>query len=248
MLMQKLNEIISAKFSEMALEKKIIGDLGHYYGFMNASSAFMTLNDLTIEQVLSGDYKSKYIGPSIKNYVLEFVKDASFNDLVNSNLGYNFSNPHKHYTKRTEVLNKIEKLMDYFIVNSIAREITGSFRRNKEYCGDLDILIIDNMIPKSDLSNIATILAYGNKKCKLLFNDLEVDIRSVTDKEFSCALQYFTGSKNHNLYIRSIYKSKGYKLNEYCITNKSTNERIYPKTEKDIYSFINIPYVNPENR
>lgn len=248
MLMQKLNEIISAKFSEMALEKKILGDIGHYYGFMNASTAFLTLDDLTIEQVLSGDYKAKYIGPSIKKHVLEFVNDVSFNDSIKENLGYNFNNPHKHYTKRSEVLDKIGPLMDYLIGRSIAREITGSFRRNKEYVGDLDILLIDEMIPKDDLSKFANILAYGNKKCKLDFNNLEVDIRSVTAKEFPCALQYFTGSRNHNLYIRSIYKSKGYKLNEYCITNRSNNEKIYPKTEEDIYKFINIPYIKPENR
>ena len=240
-----LNKEISSVLNQKALEFKILGDVGHYYGFLNASQAFLGLKEeLTLDQVLKGEYQAKYIGPSIKKHVIELLSESENFE----HLGYNVSNPHKHYTKRSSVLELISPLHQYLESNSIKFQFAGSYRRQKEYVGDLDILITGKMLNESDLKSICTLTAYGSKKAKLVFNELEVDIRAVEEKHFPCTLQYFTGSRDHNRNMRWIYKNRGFKLNEYCITNLKTKDIYYPKDEFEIYSFVGQTYVDPVDR
>jgi DNA polymerase/3'-5' exonuclease PolX len=239
-----LNKEISSALYQKALERKILGDVGHYHGFMKASQAFLNMEELTLDKVLKGDYQAKYVGASIKKHVIDLLSSSESLEQV----GYNVSNPHKHYTKRSSVLELISPLQKYLESNSINYQIAGSYRRQKEYVGDLDILVTGKMLNESDLKRICTLTAYGSKKAKLVFNELEVDIRAVEEKHLPCTLQYFTGSRDHNLIIRGIYKNKGFKLNEYCITDRKSKDIIYPKDEKEIYSFIGQTYVEPMDR
>lgn len=114
------------------------------------------------------------------------------------------------------IINKLKKIPE---VNRI--EIAGSLRRGKETIGDLDILIESNLPDKvmdlfTELKEVKEILAKGNTKSSVVLeNNLEADLRVVDKSSFGVALLYFTGSKEHNVVLRTIAKKKGLKINEY---------------------------------
>lgn len=133
-------------------------------------------------------------------------------------------------------------------------DIAGSLRRMKETIGDLDILassadpetVMDHF---TQYPEIAEVLAKGTTKSSVLLNDnLQVDLRVVEQKSYGAALQYFTGSKDHNVTLRGFAIRKGYKLNEYGLFDKNTEEYIAGNTEEDVYKKIGFPYIEPELR
>jgi DNA polymerase (family 10) len=148
-----------------------------------------------------------------------------------------------NYIKYLEKNNKIDRL-----------NIAGSLRRMKETIGDLDIIassdypdeIMEYFVKYNDVQQV---LLKGSTKTSVILNDnLQVDLRVVKDDSYGAALQYFTGSKEHNVKMRSIAIKKGYKLNEYGLFKKETDSYIVGKTEKDIYSKLGLSYIEPELR
>jgi len=132
--------------------------------------------------------------------------------------------------------------------------IAGSLRRMKETIGDLDILV-SSKDPETVMEcfvqypEVSTVLAKGSTKSSVLLNDhLQVDLRVVEEKSYGAALQYFTGSKDHNVTLRGLAIKKGFKLNEYGLFDKNTEEYIAGKTEEDIYKKIGMRYIEPELR
>ena len=119
--------------------------------------------------------------------------------------------------------------------------IAGSLRRRKETIGDLDILASSDKPDKvmeffTNYNDVQRVLLKGSTKTSVLLNDnLQVDLRVVKDESFGAALQYFTGSKEHNVKMRSIAIKKGYKLNEYGLFKKDSEKIIVGKDEEDIY-------------
>ncbi len=133
-------------------------------------------------------------------------------------------------------------------------DIAGSLRRMKETIGDVDILA-SSKNPEEIMEffikypEVAQVLAKGPTKSSVLLNDnLQVDLRVVEEKSYGAALQYFTGSKEHNVTLRGLAIRKGYKLNEYGLFEKTTEKFIAGKTEEDIYKKIGFPYIEPELR
>jgi DNA polymerase (family 10) len=133
-------------------------------------------------------------------------------------------------------------------------DIAGSLRRMKETIGDIDILV-SSKDPDSVMDcfvafpMVERVLAKGSTKTSVLLNDnLQVDLRVVEEKSYGAALQYFTGSKDHNVTLRSLAIKKGFKLNEYGLFDKDTERFIVGKTEADIYKKIGFPYIEPELR
>jgi DNA polymerase (family 10) len=132
----------------------------------------------------------------------------------------------------------------------------GSIRRMKETIGDLDILIIsNNPMPVMDyfvsMPNVFQIIAHGETKSAIrLKNGLDVDLRVVAEESFGAALNYFTGSKNHEIHLREIAMKKNYKLNEYGLFKIKNNKeiKIAGKTEKEIYQALGLDYIEPEMR
>ena len=132
--------------------------------------------------------------------------------------------------------------------------IAGSLRRRKETIGDLDILassdypeeVMDYFVGYNDVQRV---LLKGSTKTSVVLNDnLQVDLRVVKDESFGAALQYFTGSKEHNVKMRSIAIKKGFKLNEYGLFKKETEKYIVGKNEEQIYNKLGLAYIEPELR
>ncbi|MEA2054714.1 MAG: DNA polymerase/3'-5' exonuclease PolX [Candidatus Thermoplasmatota archaeon] len=130
--------------------------------------------------------------------------------------------------------------------------IAGSIRRMKETIGDVDILAVSSQPVKimdffTGMKNVETVIAKGETKSSVrLESGVQVDLRIVEKESFGSALQYFTGSKEHNIEVRKIAVKKGYKLNEYGLFDKQ--RRIAGATEEEIYRALGIDYIPPELR
>lgn len=129
--------------------------------------------------------------------------------------------------------------------------VAGSVRRYKETVGDADILVIsDNPKPVMDyfvsMPEVVRVYARGETKSAVkLKNGLDVDLRVVPEESYGAALNYFTGSKDHNIALRKIAIKKGYKLNEYGLFKQ---RQIAGRTEEEIYKALGMDYIEPEMR
>lgn len=135
--------------------------------------------------------------------------------------------------------------------------LAGSLRRKKETVGDLDILLtaerkqwkkIMNSIIR--LPEVVRVLAAGETKVSLLYGkqQAQVDIRVVQPDEWGSALLYFTGSKEHNIALRTMARQKGWKVNEYGVFDLKSGKRLAGRTEEEIYALFELPYIPPEKR
>lgn len=112
------------------------------------------------------------------------------------------------------------------------RSSDGGDARRKETIGDVDILAISKdplevMNFFTQLSGVKQILAKGKTKSTvLLTNNLQVDLRVVEEESFGSGLQYFTGSKEHNIRLRAMALEKNWKLSEYSLSDKEANNKI----------------------
>lgn len=128
----------------------------------------------------------------------------------------------------------------------------GSFRRAEETIGDIDILAtgknqkaIMEYFKKQDF--VKKVLAAGNTKTSILTHEgVQADIRLVRPAQFGSALQYFTGSKLHNIHLRTIAKNRGYKISEYGFFKG--NKLVASRTEEECYASLGMQYIPPEMR
>ena len=135
-------------------------------------------------------------------------------------------------------------------------EFAGSYRRGKETVGDLDILVDSTnsdavMDHFAKFEEITSVIVRGETKMSVrLENEFQVDLRVVPKKSFGAALQYFTGSKDHNVLIRGRAKKMDLKINEWGVYDTSSDEEkwIAGKTEADVYETLDLPYFQPEIR
>ncbi|MDK2871421.1 MAG: polymerase [bacterium] len=129
----------------------------------------------------------------------------------------------------------------------------GSLRRMKDTVKDLDILVVstepmDVMKRFVSLPFVMEVLGMGPTKSSILTNEaFQVDLRVVPEESFGAALQYFTGSKNHNIHLRQIAIKKGLKVSEYGVF-KENDEKIAGYTEEDVYHALGLPWIPPELR
>ncbi|SNZ07768.1 DNA polymerase (family 10) [Persephonella hydrogeniphila] len=138
-------------------------------------------------------------------------------------------------------------------------EVVGSTRRRKETIGDLDILVTaddENRLKIMDfftsLEEVSEVLVKGPKKSSVIMKfegkERQVDLRIFKDEEWGAALQYFTGSKQHNIHLREIAKEKGLKINEYGVFKVDTEEKIAGETEESVYKAVGMEWIPPELR
>ena len=133
-------------------------------------------------------------------------------------------------------------------------DVAGSFRRGKETVGDLDFLIVSSQPEKAtkafvNMPDVKDILAQGPTKSSVrLNNNLQMDLRVVSEKEWGSALLYFIGNKEHNIELRKLALSKGYTLSEYGLFKLKGKKWIAGRTEQEIYDQLGMKYIPPELR
>jgi len=135
-------------------------------------------------------------------------------------------------------------------------EIAGSLRRGRETIGDVDLLCSsprgeDVIRTFTTLAMVKAVRAAGDTKGTVLVEtpaggDLQVDLRVVPAESFGAALQYFTGSKEHNIRLRELAARKKWKLNEYGLFDG--DRQIAGRDEAGIYRKLDLPFIEPELR
>lgn len=131
-------------------------------------------------------------------------------------------------------------------------EVAGSFRRARETVGDLDILVTSEDPGRAFEAFTAHPLVGEvkmrgeTKETVVLTTGLQVDLRVVRPEEFGAALQYFTGSKDHNVRLRSLARDHGLKVNEYGVFRGE--ERVAGATEEEVYASLGLAWIPPELR
>ena len=154
------------------------------------------------------------------------------------------------------------KLSDYLAKFPGFEKITpaGSLRRGRETVGDLDILVTGAACCSPEdrtkaveyvaqYPPLLSIIAQGDNKISFrLRNDLQVDVRLLPPESFGAAMQYFTGSKSHNVTLRQRALKLGYTLNEYSLADLKTEQPVAGRTEEEIYRRLNLDYIAPELR
>jgi DNA polymerase (family X) len=140
-------------------------------------------------------------------------------------------------------------------------EVAGSYRRGKETIGDLDLLVdakdADAVMDHLEkFGDVDAVIGRGDTKLSIrLTRGLQIDLRVVPTKSFGAALQYFTGSKDHNVILRGMAKDRGLKINEYGVFRvgkkageEDEGEYIAGKQECDVYAAMDLPCFPPEIR
>jgi len=154
-----------------------------------------------------------------------------------------------------------EKIKEFLAEMPGVEKITaaGSLRRGRETVGDLDILITgpccadDRLEPLLDriltFPGISEVLARGGNKVSFrLRSGMQVDVRTLKPESFGAALQYFTGSKTHNVSVRQRALKMGYTLSEYALTRIQDGTHVASATEEEIYAALKLDYIAPELR
>ena len=163
-----------------------------------------------------------------------------------------------HVIERRMLLNEAEAqaaaIVAYLKAGGGVRqiEVAGSYRRRRETIGDLDVLATSSAPAKVmgrfvKYDEVAEVVSQGKTRSTVkLRSGLQVDLRAVAPAAYGAALQYFTGSKAHNVELRTIAQEQGYKLNEYGLF-KGTR-RVAGKTEQEIYAKLGLDWMPPELR
>lgn len=154
------------------------------------------------------------------------------------------------------------KITDHLRNYSGVEKVTyaGSLRRGRETVGDLDILVTgqaccDNTTREQliehiiKLPGLMEIIARGENKVSFrLRGGMQVDVRLLPPESYGAAMQYFTGSKAHNVALRQRALKMGYTLSEYSLAKLDTEEPVAGRTEEEIYAKLNLDYIPPELR
>ena len=137
-------------------------------------------------------------------------------------------------------------------------QIAGSYRRKKEFVRDLDFIVSTRQpaAVSADFVNhplVESVLAHGETKSSVVLkNGIQCDLRVVSSGEYPFALNYFTGSKEHNVKMRSRALERGWSLNEYRFSEAEGRKLKEPipavQTEADLYKALGLDYIEPELR
>jgi DNA polymerase (family 10) len=134
--------------------------------------------------------------------------------------------------------------------------MAGSYRRGRDTVGDLDLLVVsadtDQVMDHfAAFDSVSEVLVRGGTKMSVRVNSkVQVDLRVVPMESFGAALQYFTGSKEHNVVIRGLAKQRGLKINEYGVyrTDGDDEQYVAGASEEDVYATLDLPCFPPELR
>jgi len=146
-------------------------------------------------------------------------------------------------------------LVEMLASDAPAAQITpvGSLRRGCETCGDIDILVSGADPAIADVfvaaPGVERVLARGGTKSSILLSGgFQADLRLVPAESHGAAMQYFTGSKAHNIALRDRAIGMGFKLNEYGVFRTADDSRVAGATEDEVYAALGLTWVPPELR
>ncbi|HEY7392570.1 MAG TPA: DNA polymerase/3'-5' exonuclease PolX [Bryobacteraceae bacterium] len=148
----------------------------------------------------------------------------------------------------------VKPLVDFLRQSQRLRaiDVAGSYRRRRDTVGDIDILAVEGKRPA--VANrflsyplVRDVLAKGDTKCSIVLRPgLQIDLRIVREESYGAALHYFTGSKPHNIAIRTLGVKQGLKINEYGVFRG--DRRIGGHTEEEVFGAVGLPWIPPELR
>ena len=145
----------------------------------------------------------------------------------------------------------------------VEADVAGSIRRWRETVGDIDVLVASDepnrvVAAFADWDGATGVIESGTKKAAVRANGERVDLRVVVPDEYGAALQYFTGSKEHNVTLRNRAIARGLKMNEYGVFDVSdvddpdagqrVGERVAGHTEEEMYAALDLAWIEPEMR
>jgi DNA polymerase (family X) len=183
------------------------------------------------------------IGPKMETKIIaniEVTKKRGANDRTPLGLAY----PLAHAM--------LKRLM--YVDGVLRASVAGSLRRMRETIGDIDLLVAaDEADPVMDLfgtlPQVADVIARGPTKSSVrLHTGQQVDLRVIQPQHWGAALQYFTGSKDHNVRLREIALKQGYSLNEYSLTRVKDGKDFFCHEEREVYEKLGLPFIPPELR
>jgi DNA polymerase (family X) len=184
----------------------------------------------------------------------------------------------KHEQKLLKAIKDYRRISGRFLIDAAETEATkltdylgkfpgferitpaGSLRRGRETVGDLDILVTGPACCSVDARQKAvqfiaqypllmSLIAQGDNKISFqVRSGMQVDVRLLPPESFGAAMQYFTGSKAHNVSLRQRALKMGYTLNEYSLADLKTEKPVAGKTEEEIYAQLKLDYIPPELR
>jgi DNA polymerase (family X) len=143
------------------------------------------------------------------------------------------------------------QLVAYFEEIGIDVHPAGSLRRGANTVGDIDLLTTDAKASEAFVSYplVDRVIERGPTRVSVfLKTGTQVDLRIVKEDELGAALIYFTGSKQHNIELRSLAMDKGWKLNEYALADAKSGKVIAGRTEEEVYSKLGLEFIPPELR
>jgi DNA polymerase (family 10) len=135
-----------------------------------------------------------------------------------------------------------------------AAAYAGSLRRMRDTIGDLDILVASRHGDEVErfvvgMSAVREVLRSGSSRTSVIVQgDMQVDFRVVEPDSWGAALQYFTGSKAHNVKLRELAQRRGWKLNEYGLFDEATGRKLAGETEEGVYEALGMEWIPPEIR
>src|SRR5712692_68669 len=155
-----------------------------------------------------------------------------------------------------------EKLVEHLLTTLGIEKVTpaGSLRRGRETVGDLDILVTGKGCIEAEsrqtliehllrFPGLMDVIAQGENKVSFRHrNGMQVDVRLLPPESFGAAMQYFTGSKAHNVALRQRALKMGFTLNEYSLATLEDEKPVARKTEEEIYAKLKLDYIPPEMR
>ena len=133
-------------------------------------------------------------------------------------------------------------------------EIAGSLRRMRDTVKDIDLLVTSTDPARviqtfTTLPSVTEVTGQGPTKASVRHQDgLAIDLRVVEPVAFGAALQYFTGSKDHNVRVREMASRRGLRISEYGVFDESSGTRVAGATEEEVYATVDLPWIPPELR
>ena len=254
----KIDEISKTGTLKIYLNIKKNSYLDSYKLFQNIWGIGPELSRKLIEKKI---YNLDDLKKSIKNKKIKLTNQQM--------IGLKYYDDLKEKIPRQEIKSYIDVIKDLIETNDIKVNIAGSYRIGKEESGDIDLIIsyIPNLIKLEYINKdfhdkliknniIKETLSSGNNKCIYIvklenYNYFrKLDVAFVENDKVPFYLLYFGSSRNFSKKIRTIASKMGYKLNEKGLFYKKNGKRVNfnPKSEKEIFDYLKIDYVKPENR